>query len=244
MEDLQVDKLLMALLIVMCLGTEVEQAQTTQSIGMAERHIAAQPERKAMLGKGDYVKWVLETPNMLKVQSEEKRIEKNYEKICQEIQSEIEDLDKQDTKEWFMGYKEILSKYNEPFGSLKSVYEYYNDYEIQLIWRVIETECYQADFDSKCNVASVVLNRIYDIEKDGRFGTSIKEIITSPRQFAYGRENISEDTILALEYAFMIGDTTQGCIAFHSNNKIPTFNGWSYVFTDNIGHHFYKQKGE
>lgn len=234
------EKLVMVLLIFMCLGIESKQTQTLQSISMTEQHIAAQHERKAILGKGGYAKQTPEAPNMFKVQSEEKRIEKNYEKIYQEMQSEIENLDKQDTKEWFMGYKEILSKYNETFDSSQSVYDYYNDYEIQLIWRVIETESYQADFSSKCNVASVVLNRIYDIEKDGRFGASIKEIITSPRQFAYGRENISEDTILALEYAFMIGDTTQGCIAFHSNNKIPTFNGWSYVFTDNVGHHFYK----
>ena len=57
---------------------------------------------------------------------------------------------------------------------------------------------------------------------------------------AYGRKNITEDTIWAVMYAFEIEDTTEGALFFHSNNKTNTFNGANYIFTDSCGHHFYK----
>ena len=101
--------------------------------------------------------------------------------------------------------------------------------------RCIETETFEQSFDSKVNVASVILNRI----ECGEFGDSVNDIIT-PGQFAYGRKNISEDTVLALEYAYMIGDTTNGSLYFHSMSYRPRFSGASYVFTDDAGHHFYK----
>ena len=101
--------------------------------------------------------------------------------------------------------------------------------------RCIETETFEADFDSKVNVASVILNRIESDE----FANEVSEIIVKG-QFAFGRENISENTVLALEYAFMIGDTTDGALYFHSNPKTETFNGAEFIFTDTAGHHFYK----
>lgn len=36
--------------------------------------------------------------------------------------------------------------------------------------------------------------------------------------------------------------TTNGCIGFHSNKKTKTFNKWNYAFTDQIGHHFYREE--
>ena len=101
--------------------------------------------------------------------------------------------------------------------------------------RCIETETFEQSFNSKVNVASVILNRI----ESGEFGDDVNDIIT-PGQFAYGRKNISEDTVLALEYAYMIGDTTNGSLYFHSMSYRPRFSGASYVFTDDAGHHFYK----
>lgn len=107
--------------------------------------------------------------------------------------------------------------------------------EIYLMQRVIETECYQCDFKSKVNVASVILNRL----DSGDFGGNIEDIVTNENQFAYGRRYITYDTVLALEYASYFGDTTNGALYFHSNKKTDRFNGKSHIFTDDAGHHFY-----
>lgn len=142
----------------------------------------------------------------------------------------------QDKKEWYIAYKSVIEKYKGFIDPPETIYDYYSDDEINLMLRCIETETYQSDFLSKVNVANVILNRLECEE----FSTSVYDVITDENQFAYGREIISEDTVLALEYAFEIEDTTQGSIGFHSNSPRATFNGWEYVFTDNAGHSFYK----
>lgn len=158
----------------------------------------------------------------------------------------VEEMDKkmteikfiEDRQEWFLAYKELINEYSEWCDSPETIYDYYTSNEIFLMQRVIETETYEADFDSKCNVASVIFNRI-NIE-DHRFGNTPYEIITSPNQFSYFRTNISEDTVLALEYSFQIGDTTNGALYFHSGQYSNMFNDAYYIFTDKAGHHFYK----
>lgn len=141
-----------------------------------------------------------------------------------------------DNKELFLQYKDLTSEYTEWVELPETLFDVFSEEEIYLMCRVVETECYQQDFDSKVNVANVVLNRYYD----GRFGETITDIITSPKQFAYGRKNIEEDTMLAVQYAYEFDDTTQGSLYFHSNKKTDTFNGASFVFQDDAGHNFYK----
>lgn len=144
-----------------------------------------------------------------------------------------------DKKERYIEYKNIVNEYSDVFDPPESIYDIYTEDEILLIQKVVETECYGCGFDEKCNVASVIFNRI----ESEVFDDSVESVVFSPNQFAHGRSDISEDTILAVEYAFQIEDTTDGCIAFHSNAKTSTFNGWVYCFTDNAGHHFYKIGG-
>ena len=139
----------------------------------------------------------------------------------------------------FIKYKGICVRYQDATGIKEDVTEYLHSNfsldEIYLMQRVIETECYQRDFRSKVNVASVILNRL----ENGKFGNNIEEIITNKNQFAYGRRYITYDTILALEYASYYGDTTNGALYFHSNEKTDRFSGKSHIFTDDAGHHFY-----
>lgn len=142
----------------------------------------------------------------------------------------------EDNMEWFINYKDIVSRYTMWISPPNSIYDCFTEEEINLICRVVETETFECDFDSKVNVANVVFNRL----EHGEFGKTIKEIITTKNQFAYGRKNISEDTILAVEYAFMVEDTTNGALFFHSNKKTNTFCGASYIFSDDAVHHFYK----
>lgn len=165
---------------------------------------------------------------------EENQIESTIEKAQSEM---TEILDIKNSKEWYLEYMKIVEKYSDVIDPPETVYDYYTDEEIYYIQRTVETECYDQDFDSKCNVASVIFNRVI---LAGEFGESVEEVITSKNQFCYWRTDISEDSVLAVEYAFSIRDTTDGCIAFRSDKKVDTWYGWDWVFTDDIGHHFYK----
>lgn len=160
-----------------------------------------------------------------------------YEIAIQEMQEKMSEIESiEDNKEWFLAYKDIVFEYAEWIDPPETIFDYYAEDEVRLICRVVETETYQCDFDSKVNVANVVLNRI----ESGEFGETVEEIITTENQFAYGRETITEDTILAVIFSFEIQDTTNGALFFHSNEKTEMFNGAKYIFTDNAGHHFYK----
>lgn len=117
-----------------------------------------------------------------------------------------------------------------------TVYDVFTPEEIYLIQRCVETETYTADIDSKMNVVNVIFNRL----RDGRFGETITEIITNKKQFAYWRTKISNETIIAIEQAWIEEDKTNGALYFHSGEKKESFNGASYIFTDDINHHFYK----
>lgn len=141
-----------------------------------------------------------------------------------------------DKQEWFLAYKDILEKYSEVFDKPETLYDIYSEQDISYLQRMVETETYQQDFESKVNVANVALNRL---ESD-KFPNTLTEVIKQKNQFHYSRKEISDDTILACEYAFMISDTTDGCLYFHSQNETATFYQSKYVFTDNSGHHFYK----
>lgn len=138
-------------------------------------------------------------------------------------------------KDYLIAYKQIMTKYSINYTS---IYDVYSAEEIYLMQRCVQTETNQCgDFMGRCNVASVLINRL----NSGLFGETMTEIITNDGQFAYWRTGIEEDTKLALEYIFIFGDTTNNCIGFHSFKTYKqVWNGWNYSFTDNIGHHFFK----
>lgn len=159
-----------------------------------------------------------------------------YEIAIQEMQEKMTEIESiEDNKEWFLAYKDIVFEYAEWIDPPETIFDYFTEYEVKLICRVVETETYQCDFDSKVNVANVVLNRV----ESGEFGETVEEVITTESQFAYGREVITEDTILAAMFAYEMEDTTYGALFFHSNEKTDVFCGRNYIFTDNVGHNFY-----
>ena len=118
------------------------------------------------------------------------------------------------------------------------LYTDFTEEEIYLIQRVVETETYTADIESKMNIVSVVFNRFNHPNK--KYGKDIIDIITTPNQFAYWRTEISETTIQAVENVYKYGDTTGGCIAYRSDKHPQYWYGWEYQFTDKVGHHFYR----
>lgn len=140
-----------------------------------------------------------------------------------------------DDKEWYVAYIKLNEEYSD-IKTIETLYDAYSEEDIQFLQRVVETECYGADFNSKVNVACIVLNRV----NNNRFPETIKQVVTQPKQFAYGRQSITEDTALACEYAYLIGnDDLTDCLFFHSMAKSQQFSGADYVLSDNC-HHFYK----
>lgn len=148
----------------------------------------------------------------------------------------IESIKDQDKYVWFQLYYNVLFNIYELDDLPETPYDVFTDREITMMLKCIETEAHEASFDCKVNVANVILNRI---ESD-QFPTDPVELITQKNQFAYGRNNISDSTVYALLYAYMIEDTTNGCIAFRSDYSPNEWNGWTKQFTDESGHTFYK----
>ena len=158
-----------------------------------------------------------------------REIKEEYE----ELFDELENTEDEDLEEWFVKYKKFADTYDPERDTIEY---FFDEDEIYLMERVVETETYDADFIQKVNVANVLLNRwqYYYV-----FSDDITEIITSPNQFDYHRTEISESTIHALYFAFEIRDTTNGSIAFRSDKNVPQHPDWKFEMYDGI-HWFYK----
>lgn len=150
---------------------------------------------------------------------------------------EMESLsDITDKREWFIKYKAITEKYADIVDSPESIYDCFTEEELDLLFKVVQAEIGDSDdFIQKVNVASVIFNRL----EHERFPDTLAEILAYD-QFSpisdgrYEEVDVTEDTILACEYAFMIEDTTDGCLFFDSNETL----NYKPVFEDGE-HNFY-----
>lgn len=145
----------------------------------------------------------------------------------------------QDRRQWFVSYKELLVRQQEILDCPATLYDSYDQKELDLLFRVVQAEIGdEYSFEQKCNVASVIFNRT----AHPQFGSSLETVLI-PSQFAtisngrYEKVTVSEDTILACEYSFMLGDTTGGCLFFDSNGSLR----YQFVFNDGA-HNFYTLK--
>lgn len=165
-----------------------------------------------------------------------------YENAINNMRSEMSEIENiTDKEEWFISYKSIIEKYSDILDPPETLYDYFTDEELDMFFRVVQAEIGdEYSFEQKANVASVILNRI----EHYKFPDEMFEILTSD-QFStikngrYKKVEISEETILACEYAFEIEDTTNGCLFFDSNNALK----YEFIFNDGA-HNFYKIKGE
>ena len=153
--------------------------------------------------------------------------------------TEIESIE--DKKEWFIAYKSIIEEYSYIIDPPEAIYDYFTEEELDLLFRVVQAEVGdEYSFESKVNVANVIFNRFYH----ERFPDTLSDILVCD-QFSpisngrYKEVEVSEDTILACEYAFEIEDTTDGCLFFDSNNTL----NYQFVFDDGA-HNFYKYREE
>ena len=183
-----------------------------------------------------------------KIMEEETELSE-IEKLNNEVDAAIENMNVEmaeiesieNKKEWFIAYKEIVDRYSYILDPPEGIYDYYTDEELDMFFRVVQAEIGdEYTFEQKCNVASVILNRIDHY----KFSDKMLEILT-PRQFetvkngSYKKSKVSEDTILACEYAFEIEDTTDGCLFFNSKKTLK----YEFVLNDGA-HNFYKIKQE
>ena len=161
----------------------------------------------------------------------EKKLEKKNEIEIKDALKYIEPLKENNKEQYTVEYKNILNIYDKDI----ELYNEYTEEEIYTICRCIETETYQCPFEAKVNVANVIFNRI----ENDLFPNDAISVITAANQFAYHRTNISEDTVLALEYAYLNEDTTNGAIAFRSDSTQQHWGSLELCHNDGF-HCFYK----
>lgn len=137
-----------------------------------------------------------------------------------------------DKKTDFTFKEEFTEEIQEDIKVKNTIYDLYSSEEIQLLFKTVETETYGADYESKKNVASVILNR------QEQYGKSLKEIITSPNQFCYSKNNISDLTIKACEDALDNRGNVLGALYFRSDKRPETWNGRPFITSDG-NHNFY-----
>lgn len=120
--------------------------------------------------------------------------------------------------------------------------------EIQMLYRLVESEATGYGIQEKMNVAHVLINRIYS----GQFPNTIKETIFQNRQFSVIEDGrfesvlITKSSIDAVDIALRNKDTTYGSLYFMNESISDKENSsWfkeklQFVMNDNSGHSFYK----
>jgi len=221
--------ILLSMLLSVISVNDKEQAEPIEQEVIYVKTEKIEPVKQNEKPKVEEVKEITKTTEEIKLEEFNSKLDK------------IKHLKEENKEEWFIAYKDLTYEYVEWIEQSETVFDAFTEDEVRLICRVVETETYDQDFDSKVNVANVVFNRL----DDGRFGDTITESITAPIQFCYGRKNITESTIWAVMYAYEMEDTTQGALYFHSfEEATQTFNRASYLFSDKAIHHFYGFKEE
>lgn len=165
-------------------------------------------------------------------------IEAEYRMILNKLESST------DKKKWFVEYKEIVKKYSdEHFDTPETIYDCFSEEELDLLFRVVQAEVGDEwGFIHKANVANVIFNRLYSEQRSFKEQNTLLEVLNE-NQFStikngrYKKVIISQETILACEYAFLIEDTTNGALFFDSNGVLK----YKKIFNDGV-HNFYKLK--
>lgn len=123
----------------------------------------------------------------------------------------------------------------------KTIYDVYSRKEINLLLGVVEAETEGCEFDVKCNVVSVIFNRV----KSPKFKqNTITDVLLAPNQFSvvksgkYKTIEVTKDTIDAVEYVFKYGDTAANAIFFETMKSNVHNSYATYIFNDGK-HKFY-----
>lgn len=168
------------------------------------------------------------------IDSENEVIEYEIEKAQAELAA-IDDLYTTDLKEWYIETQEIYEKYQGFIDPPETIYDYFTDEEINMVCRVVETECHGLSFEKKVNVANVIWTRWLNNELDD---PSIIDICTAPGQFSYAQTSITDDTLLAVECSFQIADDYEAVyFENYSSNAHDSYADYAY---EDGSHKFFK----
>lgn len=180
-------------------------------------------------------------------------IENHYEYFNQKVITTAEKANEEmaqldfieDRQEWFVKYKEIIEKYSDVLDPPESIYDYHSDEELDLLFRVVQAEIGdEYSFEQKCNVCSVIFNRLNSDKDVFKKQDSLSKVLISS-QFStisngrYRRVEVSEKTILACEYVFMIENTMPDALFFDSDGSLS----YKWITSDGA-HNFYGLRGE
>lgn len=161
--------------------------------------------------------------------------------IVEQMQGELLNIEHiTDKREWFIKYKNIINKYSYVLDPPETIYDCYSDEEVEILHRIVEAECEGLDFERKVNVANVIFNRI----NSEQYQNTVEEVVfqTNPVQFSptvdgrYYSVKPQSDTLLAIEYAYMFPDTTDGALNFEAvwsdtlSYLTPTINDGKHKF--------------
>ena len=156
----------------------------------------------------------------------------DYETIVSEKFQELDEI-KENKQEYLHSYKLLLEEYADYINPPVCIYDVFTEDEIYLMCRCIETETHGCKFDGKVDVAVVIINRL---ESD-KFANTVDKVIV-PGQFAFWREKIEEDTLEALEYAYLFGvEELREALFFQSGEELSTFSGRKLKYYD--GYHWF-----
>lgn len=161
-----------------------------------------------------------------------------------EYEQKISNIQDDDIYNWYIQYKAINDEYADWVGEYIDIYDVFDEDELWLLFRIVETEVRDEEhFEAKVNVANVIFNRL----EHNSFPSTLTGVLTQKNQFSgyksgiYKKVSVSNMTILACEYAYISGDTTGGALYFDSTNgRSWAAKNREYMFTDEIGHNFYK----
>lgn len=165
-------------------------------------------------------------------------INKEIEIVVEEMNHKLDEINNiQDTREWFVSYKDLIDFYSYVLDPPETIYDYYTDDELDLLFKVVQAEVGdEYSFEQKVNIASIVFNRIeHEGFPDNMFNVLSEDQFQVIGDGRYEEVEVSIETILACEYCFMFGDTTNGCLFFDSNGKL----NYEFVYFDGA-HNFYK----
>jgi spore germination cell wall hydrolase CwlJ-like protein len=166
------------------------------------------------------------------------------EVITREINAKVKSISHiEDKEEWFVRYKEIINEYDWILDLPETIYDVFTGEELELLYGVVQAEVGDEwSFENKVRVANVIFNRL----ESEKFFDSLGEVLIADefctvRTGRYREVEVSNTTILACEYAFMVEDLTNGSVYFESKNS----NVHSLYATENKNindeaHKFYK----
>ena len=177
--------------------------------------------------------------------------EKARQELIESAQKEMNDityLKVTDKQKYLHEYKAIVEKYIEVIDPPEYLSTVFTEEEIEAFAKLVEAEATGGSFSEKANVSSVIINRLESEDYPDTLLEVIYQKSGKVAQFSPtidGRLNKAEpnqDTYDALEYTWLFGSTAYDCIGFDNCQNSWNGNNLELVFTDDIGHSFYRKE--